>query len=78
MKFEKDSDFADLGKYGVDAREMHLKNDAALLEVFYTNSEAHSFLTTQSWGKCAKEYFRDSIGELECHTYGFFVATQLS
>jgi|688.fasta_scaffold228906_2 FemAB family protein len=77
MKFEKDSDFVNLAKYGVDSREMHLENDAALMKEFYTNSEPHSFLTTQSWGKYAYEYFRDSIGELACHSYGFFVTNQL-
>ena len=71
-------DLVKLGRQGIDVRQLHLTNDANLIDLFYTSSEPYSFLGTSSWGKYATEYFRDSICELECHTYGFFVAKQLS
>ena len=71
-------DLVKLGGQGIDVRQLHLTNDAALIDLFYTSSEPYSFLGTSSWGKYATEYFRESIGSLEYHTYGFFVGKELT
>ena len=77
MITDNDFHFTKLGGLELDVRRLHPSNDADLIEVFYRNSEPYSFFGTPSWGNYATEYFRDSIGNVEYHTYGFFVGKEL-
>lgn len=78
MISESNSYSPKLSEQGIDVKKLHPDNDAALIELFYTTSEPHSFLATSSWGTYAAEYFRESFSSLEYRIYGFFIGKEIA